>query len=132
MAAETRPRHGKHRPVSQRQILQSGVEQAQDPDPQPPPRPRRHQHGVTDVDAPVLQVAFDQRPLAEDVAPSQTFLALGAVFLRVVDPAWEARGVADRARVVFFDARRAALFAGTEASPEELANPAAASSPIAK
>ena len=132
MPAETGPRYGEHRPVSQGEVLQSGVEQAQDPDPQPPPRPRRHQHGVADVDATIGQVALDQRPLAEDVAPGQTFLALGA-FRGVVDPAWEARGVAGFTRVVvLIDARRAALFAGTEASPEELANPAAASSPIAK
>ena len=118
MPAETGPGYGEHRPVSKGEVLQSGVEQAQDPDPQPPPRPGRHQHWVADVDAPVLEVAFDQRPLAQDVTPGQP-LALGAAFRRVVDPAWEARGVTGFTRVVvLIDARRVALFAGTRASPD--------------
>ncbi len=78
MAAKTGAGHGKHRPVSQRQELQPGVEQAQDADLQPSPRPGRHQHRIAHIDAPVGQVAFDQRPLAQEVAPGQALLALGA------------------------------------------------------
>lgn len=129
--AKARARHGPHRPVSQGHKHGGRVEQAQDPDPQPPPRPGTHQRIVSGVDAVnVMQVPLDQQPLTQNLTPGQSALA---VFLRVVDPAREARGVTDFTGVAFFvAARRAALFAGTGASPDAFSTCAAISSPIAK
>lgn len=124
--ADTRGGNGKHRPVGELHVLETGVEEAEDADPQPPPRPGRHQNRVPDVDAPVRQVTLDQAPLVKQGTPRQDAL-LGLGLRRVVDPPFEPFTVAGLAGICC----SVAPLTGADDSPGRVIL-AAASSPIAK